>query len=121
MWPYLLVCKFGIEHEQCMYLITVPNMKKITTFFTDILQHSKCKKNGHNYSNLTQSQILFYLHQQPMVPDYCTQFEENPSSHHGRMHDNGHPAGWTDRWMNGWPDGQMDRQTEPFPIFPDST
>ena len=33
------------------------------------------------YSNFEQSQILFYVHQQPMVPDHGTQFEENPSCH----------------------------------------
>ena len=47
-----------------------------------------------------QSQILFYMHQQPMVPDHGTQYEENQSSHHG---------GICEDW-----------QTGPFPIFPDS-
>ena len=40
-------------------------------------------KNGHNYSNLTQ--LLFYMHQQPVVLDHGTQYEDNPSSHRGGM------------------------------------
>ena len=43
-------------------------------------------KNCHIYSNLAQSQILFYMHQQPMVPDHGTQYKENPFSYHGGMH-----------------------------------
>ena len=35
-------------------------------------------------SNLAQRQILFYMHQQPTVPDLGTQYEENPSSHQGK-------------------------------------
>ena len=45
---------------------------------------------------MSQSQILFYVHQQPMVPDHGTKYEENPSSH--------------DRWM--WKDGQTDDRTD---------
>ena len=71
-------------------LITVPYMKTITTFFSEISQHSKfILKNCHNQSNLAQSQILFYVHQQPMVPDHGTQYEGNPSSHHGGKHKDG--------------------------------
>ena len=54
-------------------------------------------KNGHNYSNLAQCYILFYMHQWPMVPDHGTQYEENRFSHHGGMHNNGHPDGWMAR------------------------
>ena len=54
------------------------------------------EKNCHNYSNLAHSQILFYLHQQTMVPDHGTQYEENPSSHQWGMHE----------------DGYLDRQTD---------
>ena len=34
---------------------------------------------------LLLSQILFYIHQCPMVPDHGTQYEDNPSSPHGGM------------------------------------
>ena len=30
------------------------------------------------------------MHQRLMVPDHGTQYEENPSSHHGGMHEDGH-------------------------------
>ena len=33
---------------------------------------------------------LFYVHQQPMVPDHGTIYKENPSSHHGGMCEDGH-------------------------------
>ena len=36
-----------------------------------------------------QSQIIFYMHEQCMVPDHDAQYEENPSSHHGGMHNDG--------------------------------
>ena len=39
--------------------------------------------------DLVQSQILFYMHQQPMVPDHATKYEENPSSHYGGMCEDG--------------------------------
>ena len=90
------------------FLITVQDMKKITTFF----KHSKFRKNYHNYTNLAQSQNLFYMHQQPVVPDHGTQHEGNPSSHHGGMHEDG--------WMDGLTDGLTDRRTGSFPIFPHS-
>ena len=70
------------------------------------------EKNNHNYSNLAQSQILLYIHQWPMVSDYDTQYEENPSSHHVR-NVRGRRDKWTD-WLSDW-------RTGPFPIFPDST
>ena len=79
------------------YMITVRNMNKICTFF-QISQHSNfIKNNCHNYSNLAQNRILFYMHQQqPMVPDHGTQYEENPSSHHGRMQEDEHvEKDWT--------------------------
>ena len=45
-------------------LINVPNMNKIITFFWEISQQKLkiYEKNSHNYSNLAQSQILFYMH-----------------------------------------------------------
>ena len=57
--------------------------------------------------------MLFYTHQQSMVSDHGTQYEENPASHHRGMQT---AIGWTDRWMNGWTAGQPGS----FPIFPDS-
>ena len=53
-------------------------------------------KSGHNYANLAQSHILFYKHQQPMVPDHATEYGKSPSIYHGRMHEDG----LTDRLMN---------------------
>ena len=41
------------------------------------------------YSNLAQSQILFYMHQRPMVPDRGNQYEENESNNHEGMHEDG--------------------------------
>ena len=72
-------------------------MNKITAFFYEISQETKnWLKNCHNYSNLAHRQILFYMHQQPMVPDHGTQYEENLASHHGWMHKDGHTDGVTD-------------------------
>ena len=67
-------------------------------------KHSKFMKNSHNYSNLAQSHILFYMHQRPMVPDHDIQYKENPSGHHGGMCEDGH----TDRLMDGRTDALMD-------------
>ena len=36
-------------------------------------------------SNLAQSQILFYMHRRHIVSDHGTQYDENPSNHHGGM------------------------------------
>ena len=33
------------------------------------------------------SQNLFHVHQQPVVPDHGTQYEENSFSHYGGMHE----------------------------------
>ena len=60
-------------------------MKTITILFSEISQHSKFMKKIATIS----SQIRFYVHQQPMVPDHGTQCEENPSSHHGGMREDG--------------------------------
>ena len=60
------------------YLIIVPNINKITTFFSQISQQilNLYEKNVHTYSNLTQSQILIYMHQWPMLPDHCIQIKK---------------------------------------------
>ena len=67
------------------YLITRLILNKITTFFAKISQQPLkiYEQNSHNYSNLAESQILFYKNQWPMVSDHGTQYEENQSSHHG--------------------------------------
>ena len=54
-------------------------------------------KKTHNYSNLAQSQIVFYLNEHPLVSDNGTQYEENPFNHHGEMH-GGRLGRQTDRW-----------------------
>ena len=74
-------------------------MNIITTFISAISQQTIkiYEKNCHNYSNLAQSQILLYIHQRVMLPDHDTQYEENQSSHHGGVHEHGHPDGLTDR------------------------
>ena len=45
--------------------------------------------------NLSQS-LIHFLHQQPMVPDHGTQYEENTFRHHGEIHEDGH----SDEQMN---------------------
>ena len=74
--------------------------------FSEIQQQStqNLGKNCHNYSNLAQSQILCYMHQQPMVPNHSTRYEENPSTYHGGISN----------------DGQTDGQTGSVPIISDS-
>ena len=37
------------------------------------------------YSNLAQSQIVFHMNEQPLVPDHGIQYKEQPSSHHEGM------------------------------------
>ena len=50
-----------------------------------------------------------------MVHDHGTKYDENPSSHHGGMCDNGQ----TDGWADGWADGLTNRQS--IAICSDST
>ena len=68
-------------------------MNKITTSFFEISQHKTLK-----IARITQiSQPYSILHYQwPMVPDHGTQYEENPSSHHGGMHEDFPTDGQTD-------------------------
>ena len=46
-------------------------MNKITTF-SEIAQQTVniLKTNSHNYSNLAQSLIVYYINEQPLVPDH---------------------------------------------------
>ena len=75
------------------YLITVSNINRITTFFSETPQqtHTKYEK---------KRQILFYMNQRRMVPDYSTQYGENLSSYHGRMCEEGPTDRQTDRWID---------------------
>ena len=56
---------------------------------------------------MEQSQILFYVHQQPMEADHGTQYERNPSGHHRGMLKDGMTVRRTDLT-----NGRMDRQTD---------
>ena len=49
------------------YIILLPNMNKINTFFSEISQQTTQMylKSGHNYSNLAENQMLFYKHERP--------------------------------------------------------
>ena len=50
------------------YLITVPNMSKITTIISEISQALNIYgQNSHYYSNFTLNQIVFDMHEQPIV------------------------------------------------------
>ena len=51
--------------------------------------HTSYENNGHDYSNMAQSRILFYMHQWQVVPDHGTKCEENPSTHHRGMCEDG--------------------------------
>ena len=60
------------------WYLTVPNMNKINPFVSwDITTNTNVWKSVNNYSNLEQSHILFYKHKQHMIPDYCTNYEQN--------------------------------------------
>ena len=61
------------------YLITVQNMNKINLFFSEISHqiHKMYEKVAINYSNLAQSQMLFHKHEQCMLPDNGTKYEQN--------------------------------------------
>ena len=45
---------------------------------------------------MAQSQIILYIHQRHMVPDHGTQYEDNPSSHHGGMYKDRQTDGLTE-------------------------
>ena len=61
---------------------------KSTTFSFEISQQTqKLWKNDHHCKYLTQSQIVFYMNQQPMVPDHGAKYEENPVGHHRGMNE----------------------------------
>ena len=76
-------------------------MNQITTFFCEMPQAQNYFFTLHNYSNLIQSQILFYMPQQLMVPDHGTKYKENRASHHERLHEDGYPDGRTARRIDG--------------------
>ena len=62
-------------------------MKKIVSFFSEIsLQTLKIyEQNWHNFSSFASNQSLLYVHQQPIASDHGAQYEENLSSHYGKM------------------------------------
>ena len=77
--------------------MTLGGTAGVVTFFSEISQQTlQIYENMAIITDIWQIQILFYMHQQPMVPDHGTQYEENPSSHHGGMHEEGLPDEWTD-------------------------
>ena len=82
------------QRAKCMSnvldLINVPDMK--TKIHSSLRDHSTFKiyeKMTIISQNLAQIQIVFYMHQQPMVPDQGTQYEGNPSRYHGGMREDG--------------------------------
>ena len=121
-------CSFT-DSSNTWYLMTVPNMNKIKLFFSETTNTQTLWKSGNNYSNLVQSQMLFYKHGQCMVPNYCDKYEHN---HNILLWDT------TIKVQNLW--GKMPqllkfwiepnyifyvhqqtyRRTGPIPIFPDS-
>ena len=88
-WSWLLY--FGTEqiYFTCIVVACCTNCEyNHRILLQDIRTNSHLWKNCHNYANLSQCQILFYMHQQPMVPDYGAKYEENPSWHHrGKCND----------------------------------
>ena len=66
-------------------------MNKITIFFSGISQQTlkMYEKINHNYSNLAQSQILFYMQSKCIVPDHGTQYEKYLFRHYGGMPEDG--------------------------------
>ena len=56
-------------------------MNKINPFFFEISISTNTQnlwKSGHNnYSNLAKSQMLFYKHEQCIIPDNCNKYEKN--------------------------------------------
>ena len=64
---------------------------KFETFFFEISQQTLKLyfKIAIRTKILHRAKILGYVHQRPMVLDHGNQYEENPSSHHGGMHEDG--------------------------------
>ena len=82
------------RHEKCIVSDNCTKCEENHRIFVILQQTLNISgKNGHNYSNLAQSQILFYMHQWLIVPDHGNQYEENPSTHHGGMLEDGNPDG----------------------------
>ena len=67
-------------------MINVPNMNKINIFFSEISQQIyKMYEKVAIITQIWQSQMLFYKHEQGIVPDNCTKYEQN---HHILLRDN---------------------------------
>ena len=89
MYETVTIITQSWQRAKCYF--TVPNMIEQNHHIQlwDITTNTQnLWKQYHHYSNWAQSQILFYMHQQPLLPDHhhSTQYEENPSSHHGGKH-----------------------------------
>ena len=69
-------------------------------------------KNVHNYSNLAQSQLLFHMHQQPLISDQVS--DPIMKTIHLAITEN------AQEWLDLLMDRQTDGLTGPIPIFPDS-
>ena len=62
-------------HQQPM--LTVPNMNKINPFFSEISQLHNMHEKVVIITQIWQSQMLFYKHEQHIVPDTCTKYEQD--------------------------------------------
>ena len=75
------------------YLITVPNMNKNHHVLLWYISQQTLKmywQNCHNYSNLAQSQILFYIQQRPMYLIMISNIKKIQPVIMEDMHENGH-------------------------------
>ena len=62
------------------HTLGMPNPYAYTLWQLNMFKPTKLQnlwKNCHNYTNLEQSQMLFHMHQQHIVPDYCAKYEQN--------------------------------------------
>ena len=95
------------KHEQCMVHVPdnctkyEPNHHILLWDITTNAQN--LWKKAHNYSNLAQSQIRFYMHQRTIVPGQSIEYEENPASHYGGIHKDRLTDGLTARWTGPFP------------------
>ena len=87
---YLIAKWYFTCIDNTWYLITVPNMIKINPFSIYISQQIQFVHKMyevHNYSNLAQSQLLFYKHEQHIIPDnyqIWTTSQHSSLSHHNK-------------------------------------
>ena len=68
------------------YLITVQNMATITMFLSEISQQTfKMYDQMVIITQIWHEAKFYYMHQQTMVADHGTKYEENPFSYHEGM------------------------------------